>query len=160
MTAPAMVSTTSRGRLDLLRGGAELVDLSLLAARTASVIRQASGGGALTADDADILASMAQLLSDAARAVQFFGSGGLQGPPPSGALAAQVDAAIDAVLDERRLADPTAIAQRFTGLAERLKAPEGSWGPEEADELVGYFSRLSRSVLNQTGSIGEVTATL
>ncbi|SKD80757.1 Uncharacterised protein [Mycobacteroides abscessus subsp. massiliense] len=160
MMAPVTVSTTSRGRFDLLRGGSELIDLSLLAARTAAVIRQVSAGGALSGEDEGILGSMTALLEDAARAVQFFGAGGVQGSPPSGALAAGVDAAIDAVLDERRLADPAAIAQRFTTLAQRLNTPEEPWRAGEADELVHYFSRLSRTVLNQTGSIGEVTATL
>jgi hypothetical protein len=125
--------------------------------RTAAAIP----GGTLAPEDEQILQAMAQLLSDAAHAVQFFGSGGQEGSPPSGALAARVDAAIDAVLDERtQPADPRALSHKLLRLSERLLAAQEPWSQEEANDLGRYFSGLARSVLNQTGHVGEVTATL
>lgn len=149
----------SVGQFDLLGGGAELIDLSLLAARTAAVLTQVADGARPTADDQAALGNMAQFLSDCAHSVQFFGSGGREGTPPSGALAAaRVDAAIDAVVDERHQANPTAIAERLLEMSDRLRAAGEPWKPGEADNLGGFFNGLARLVLSQTGHVGEVTA--
>ena len=101
---------------------------------------------------------MAQLLSDAAHAVQFFDSRGRVGASPSGALAARVDAAIDAVLDEPQPpADPISLAEKLSQLAERLRTEREACSPDEANSLGRYFSGLAQSVLNQVGHVGEVT---
>lgn len=155
------ITRSSAGPFDLLRGGSELVDLSLLAARTAVVIQQVSGGNAPSAEDKKVLHSMADLLSDAANAFEFFGSGGTVGAPPSGALAAQVDAAIDAVLDEpEHPSDPAALTAQLLELSQRLRSVNEPWSSDEARQLGRFFSALARSVLNQTGHVGELTATL
>lgn len=154
-------AAASAGSLDLLRGGAELVDLSLLAARTAVVLQKASRQEDLLVEDDRILESMSDLLSDAAHAFQFFGSGGREGSPPSGTLAAQVDAALDAVLEEPNQApDPAKVTQSLLELSQRLRSTDSSWSPDEANQLSEFFSGLARSVLNQTGNVGELTATL
>ena len=157
MAAQAVTARVAPGRYDLLHGGSEAVDLSLLAARTAVVLRQISQGGRPTVEDQEILDTMAQLLSDAAHAVQFFDSHGRVGASPSGALAARVDAAIDAVLDEPQApADPVLLAEKLSQLAERLRAERGASSAEETNSLGRYFSGLAQSVLNQVGHVGEV----
>ena len=159
MTARTIAAAPA-GQYDLLHGGAEVVDLSLLAARTAAALRRVPDGGAPSNEDADIVHAMAQLLADAAHAMQFFDSGGREGSPPSGALAARVDAAIDAVLDEGLRPDQqTAVSQRLSKLAARLEAP-ANWSPGEADQLADYFSHLASAVLDHAGHTGEVTASL
>jgi hypothetical protein len=160
-TVHVTIAETSTGRYDLLRGGSELVDLSLLAARTAVVLRELSRGGDLADDDAETLRAMAHLLGEAAHAVQFIDSGGREGSPPSGAFAAGVDAAIDAVLDgPMQPTDPAALSRKLSNLSDRLLRAQEPWSPNEANDLGGYFSGLARAVLNQTGHVGEVTATL
>jgi hypothetical protein len=155
-----IVGATST-RYELLSGGAELVDLSLLAARTAVALRHLAEGGGLALKEDGILQAMAQVLADAAQAVEFFGSGGTVGTPPSAALAPQLDATIGAVLNEpMHPADATAISHRLVQLSERLRSAAKPWQPEEAEELSRYFSGLARSALNQTGSVGEVTTAL
>lgn len=154
-------AAASAGSLDLLHGGAELVDLSLLAARTAVILQKVSRQEDLSVEDDHILQSMSSLLGDAAHAFQFFGSGGREGSPPSGTLAAQVDAAIDAVLDEpNQAADPAKVTQLLLDLSQRLQSAGSSWSPNEANRHGEFFSALARSVLNQTGNVGELTATL
>jgi hypothetical protein len=154
------IAAVSGGQYDLLHGGAEVVDLSLLAARTAAALRRVPDGGVPSLEDAEIVNAMAQLLSDAAHAMQFFDSGGREGSPPSGALAARVDAAIDAVLDEGiRPEQQTAVSQQLSQLATRLEA-ESPWSSVEATSLADYFSDLARTILNQAGHTGEVTTTL
>jgi hypothetical protein len=151
--------TTSR--YDLLHGGSEVVDLSLLAARTAAALRRVSATGQPSEADAEVVHSMAQLLADAAQAMQFFDSGGREGSPPSGALAARVDAAIDAVLEERMEPEQqTALSQRLSKLAARLDASAETWTPAEANSLADYFSGLASAVLDQAGHVGEITTTL
>ncbi|GFG82312.1 hypothetical protein [Mycobacterium paragordonae] len=148
-------------RYELMSGGAELVDLSLLAARTAVALRRVADGGCLAVEDEGALRGMAQLLGEAAEAVDFFGSSGNVGTPPSAALAPQLDATIGAVLDEpMHPADATAISHRLIQLSERLRCVAEPWRPDEAEELSRYFSGLARSALNQTGSVGEVTTAL
>src|SRR4051794_38046844 len=83
MAAYGTIAGVSTERYELLSGGAELVNLSLLAARTAVVLRQLSQSGDLGVGDDDTLNAMGQVLADAAHAVQFFGSGGRRGPRPA-----------------------------------------------------------------------------
>lgn len=160
MPMPVPVAGSSLSQFDLLGGGAELVDLSLLAARTAAVLDLLAQDSVLASEDRVVLDSMAQFFSDAAYSVQFFGSGGREGAPPSGALAAaRVDAAIDAVVEESPQADPEVISGRLLELSARLRAAEDKpWQPGEAASLGAFFSGLARVVLGQTGHVGEVTA--
>ena len=152
------VAGSSARQFDLLGGGAELVDLSLLAARTAAVLDQLARNATPSPEDRIVLGNMAQFLSDAAHSVQFFGSGGREGVPPSGALtAAGVDAAIDAVVDESHEVDPKVITGRLLDMAARLRSAEKPWQAGEADSLGAFFSGLARLVLSQTGHVGEVT---
>jgi len=153
--------TASTGRYDLLHGGAEAIDLSLLAARTAAALRRIAGGGFASADDEDVVHTMARLLGDAAMAMQFFDSGGREGAPPSGALAARVDTAIDAVLDERmRPEQQIALSQRLSQLAGRLDSTDKPLTAAEATSLADYFSALASAVLDQTGHVGEITTSI
>jgi hypothetical protein len=157
----AATSRSSAGRFDLLRGGSELVDLSLLAARTAVVVQQVSAGSPPSDEDNRVLQSMAELLADAAHAFEFFGSGGRVGAPPTGALAAQVDATIDAVLDEpNQPVDPETLTAKLLELSQRLGSVDEPWSSDEGSRVGHFFSALARSVLNQTGHVGELTATL
>lgn len=161
-----MVTTySSRGvstsKYDLLHGGSEVVDLSLLAARTAAALRRVSVTGQPSEADAQVVHAMAHLLGEAAEAMQFFDSGGREGSPPSGALAARVDAAIDAVLEERlEPEEQTALSQRLSRLAARLDPSAEQLTPAEATNLADYFSGLASAVLDQAGHVGEITTTL
>lgn len=146
---------------DLLRGGSELIDLSLLAARAAAAMRRLAQGVSVDSEDERVLDAMGGLLSEAAGSVEFFDSGGRAGSPPTGALAARVDAAIDAVLNERQQStDSAALAEKLTQLAHRVRSAVSGADPVEANSLAQLLGDLARSVLRQTGHVGEVTTTL
>jgi hypothetical protein len=148
------------GQHDLLRGGSELIDLSMLAARASGAARRASAGGTIDDQDRDVFLKLGSLLEAAAESVDFFGSGGQQGSPPSGALAASVDAAIEAVLDEgSRRIEEADLATALHSLSRRVK--ELSAGhPQDAVDLSEFFAELAASVLRQSGHVGEVATSL
>jgi hypothetical protein len=141
----------------LLGGGSQLIELSLLAARASSASKRVSAGLELDDQDRRVLDALSDVLEAAARSVEFFDSGGRTGSPAVGALASQVDAAIDAVLDEApRPEEATELSQRLNSLAllvRRLPAAES-----EATVVAEILSVLTASVLRQTGHVGEVTS--
>jgi hypothetical protein len=147
---------------DLLRGGSELVDLSMLAARASAAARRLSAGGTLDVEDRTIMETLASVLEAAARSVEFFGSEGRSGSPASGALAARIDAAIDAVLHEdgRPTAGPNLVAELYTLGSRVRELSNESVTVDEAVKLGEFFADLAASVLRQSGNVGEVTATL
>lgn len=146
--------------IDLMSGGSELLDLGLMAERVSAASRRIAGGGSLDGADQAAIAEMRDLLAASAQVVRFFGSEGTQGAPPSHALAARVDVAIDAVVrrakaqidsDELELG----LNDRAAALAALLDSPE----PATAVKALGVCSDLAAAVLRETARPGELTAT-
>lgn len=151
------VMTRSSSQYDLLRGGAELVDLSMLAARASAAARRLALGQVPDLSDVAVFTALADLLDAAAQSADFFDSAGTKGSAPSNSLAASVDATIDAVL-ETPAAVPTQTAPRLADLAERVRSIQHE--PQRAGDVVDFFAALSASVLRQSSHSAEVTATL
>ena len=146
---------------DLLRGGSDLADLALLAARGSAAARRAGEGSPLDAEGERSLGAIAQLLEESAKVVDSFGPAGSAAAPPSGALAAQVDVAIDAVLHTAGPPiDPQTLAALLQRLARQVRVLISSPSPTTADPLVDVLAHLASSVLREMGSVGEITSTL
>ncbi len=162
MTAAACSRAASD--FDLLSGGSDLLDLALLAARGAAAARRMSEGVATDADDQRSLSALAVLFEQSARAVEAFDPQHSSTPPPTGALAARVDVAIDAVLHASTSAVdlPTANAEGISKLFERLaaevKVVVSGHEPDRARALVALLDALAASVLRETGHVGEITS--
>lgn len=152
---------TYAGGNELLRGGSELVDLALLSARATSAVRRAVGSCDLDDRDRDALNALGDVLAESARAVDFFTQGGRAGSRPAGAMAARLDAAIDAILDDGPvpLLSAKELKDRLSSLARSLKAVATSPGPSAATVLP-VIEHLARSLANRAGHIGESTAVL
>ena len=146
---------------DLLSGGADLLDIGVLAARSSAAAKRIATGQALDDVDRDSLEKLAALLESAAQVVEFFGTGGQQGVPPGGALAAQVDVVIDTATFE--VGEPTDTANLATSLrsfaeeAQRFARGEKPAGPSRA---IKFFEDLALSILRETGHTGERTSIL
>lgn len=153
------MATRATGQ-DLMHGGADLVSLSIRAARASSAVRRAALGGSLDAEDQTVLSVQIQLLQGAAASVQFFDSSGRAGSRPSGALATQVDAAIDAVLDTADTQDQVELSTRLSDLADQVQRVVDGDRDGALDDLANFFAELGKSVLRQSGSVGELTSTL
>lgn len=146
---------------DLLRGGSEILDLALLAARSSAAARRAAASIPLDDDDVQSLDALAELLDTSATAVEFFGTAGKTGSPPGGALAARVDVAIDVVLHEIPApVDAATLADKLRSLAGEVRSlATGSPSPT-AVELAAFLDGLASSVLRATGHPGETTSRL
>lgn len=152
----ASAVTYPRPSIDLLHGGAQLADLSLLATRARSATLRAIRDEPL--DDLDQLAleRMAAVLDEAAGSLEYFESAGTRGTLPSGALAAGVDAAIDAAETLGRgdaisaAAELAAFAQTGRQVAPGVEVDQGA-----TQALSEFLERLSAAVTKQLGSVGE-----
>ena len=124
---------------DLLGGGAQLTEVSLLAARAAVIVDRLSRGESVISDDESILLGMADLMADAAAVVEFFQSGGRQRPARAGALTdVRVAAAIDALCATESLS-----AASFRRLGDRFRAVGSPWSIGEIDTAVAYSNVLA-----------------
>lgn len=158
-----MTLTTSGAALDyeLMRGGSELLDVALLAARGSAAARRVADGRSLDGEDKVTLDAIAQLLEASAKAVESFGPHHPSTPPPSGALAARVDVAIEAVLHDADVADEAgALSQLLDDLAQQVRKLIDKPDPTSARPLVDTLGGLASSALRETGHIGEITSTL
>jgi hypothetical protein len=145
---------------DLLSGGADLLEVALLAARCSAAARRAAGGGAIDSDDELSLNAIAQLLEASAKVVGSFGPQHPATAPPSGAFAARVDVAIDAVLHDADLSDDVEhLSMRFHDLANQVKALISQPSSATATPLIDILAALTSSVLRETGHVGEITST-
>lgn len=157
----AIARNSSISDYDLLRGGSDLVDVALRAARAAAAARRVAASKPIDADDQRTLTAIAELLRASALAVQPFGPDHPHPAPPSGSLTAGVDVAIGAVLQD---ADPSVgvrgLSRMLNELAEKVERLLGDRNIELAQELVDTMTRLATSALDATGHIGETTSTL
>lgn len=146
---------------DLLAGGAELLDLGVLSARSSAAAERAKTGQDLDELDRESLTQLATLLESAARAVEFFGTNGQGGFLPTGALAAQLDVAIDTVAVEMGEAtDTTDLAKDLRDFANDAIVFASEKTPSDPDRAITFFRGLSSSILRETGRIGERTSSL
>ncbi len=144
---------------DLLGGGSDVIDLALLAARSAAAARRvAAGSSSLDDIDERSLDTLADLLDTSATAIEYFGNAGQRGSPPSGALAARVDVAIDVVLHEMRgPADTASLAAKLRTWAGDVRSLVANQEPAAAASLADFLGVLTSSVLRVTGHPGETT---
>lgn len=144
---------------DLMRGGADLMSLAMLATRSQTAARRASLSSA-SVDDSQVLSALANKLDAVAQSIQFFDTRGKAGSAPTGAMAAQIEVTLETVAhaqpgatDRQHIA---AELERLAELARRLPHEPTT----DASNLVRFCTRLADSVLRQTRHVGEVTATL
>jgi hypothetical protein len=143
---------------DLMRGGADLMSLAMLATRAQTAARRASTSSA-TGGDSDVLTALASKLDAVAQSVQFFDSRGQAGSAPAGAVAAQIDVTVETVAHEQAGGTDThRIAVELSRLAELARRLPHD--PDGAHDVEAFCASLAASVLRQTRHIGEVTAAL
>ena len=146
---------------DLLRGGSDLLDVALLAARGSAAARRVADGQPIDVEDERSLTSIAQLLEASAAAVQSFGAEPSAVAPPSGALATRADVAIEAVLhDADPSMDVTSLSRIFEDLASQVRELVANRDAATASAIVETLAALAASVLRETGHVGETTSTL
>lgn len=143
---------------DLMRGGADLMSLAMLATRAQAAAQRASLSSAST-DDSQALTALANKLDVVSQSIQFFDTRGQAGSAPSGGVAAQVEVTLETVAhaqagatDRQRIA---AELGRLAELARRLLQE-----PADPSDLVEFCRRLADSILRETRHVGEVTASL
>ena len=148
----------------MLGGGATPIDLSLVAARASAAVRRAAAGNPLDARDRAVLIEVGDLLLDAAGVVEFFGSDGREGSPGAAALAAQVDATIDAAMGAQtpgsEAGETGAIGPWLRSKAQQVQGASTLPSSEVALTLAGFLDELSVIALRQTAQAGELTSTL
>ena len=159
MTTATRSAVTSE--YDLLRGGSDLLDVALLAARSSAAARRLGGGHPIDSEDEFSLAAVAELLEASATSVKSFGPEPRSTAPPSGALAAHAEVAIEAVLQGAdSTLDVESLSNIFEHLALQVREVISSRDARVAEQLVDVLARLASSVLRETGHVGENTSTL
>lgn len=145
-----------RGSYSVLEGAAELLDLGLLAARAETAIRLAEQHEPLDGTDKAALARLARFLEDVAASLDYFGSSGTSGSPPTASRMASVDVALDAVPPADPERDLSDVVQRLRSSAEQLdrliSEPETTPSPE----LLRLVERLNSAVMRESASSGEL----
>lgn len=146
---------------DLLDGGADVLDLALLAARSSAAARRAAESSALDEQDLRCLDSLAELLDTSAAAIEFFSEAGHAGSRPSGALAARVDVAIDLAIHQLSgPVDNAAVADRLRTWAGEVRSLRADEASAVATDVADFLALLAASVLRATGQPGETTRRL
>lgn len=154
----AVNAVASAREHELLGGGADVLDLALLAARSSAAARRAAASQPLDDVDRRSLDSLADLLDTSATAIEFFDNAGQAGSRPTGALAARVDVAIDVALHQMPpAADTAALAARLRSWAGEVRSLEGDEQPATAANVADFLGHLTSSVLRATGHPGETT---
>lgn len=157
----ALIRTTavrSARDYDLLDGGADVLDLALLAARSSAAARRAAASMALDQHDQKSLDSLADLLETSATAIEFFSNAGQAGSRPSGALAARVDVAIDlAIHQSPGPVDNEAVANRLRMWAGEVRSLLADEHSASAAGIADLLAGLAAAVLRATGQPGETT---
>lgn len=147
--------------LDLLRGLPAVLDLGLLASRSAAAAQCALAGKELDDIDRQSLAGLASLLRSAAEAVEFFDTEGKTGSYPGGAFADSIDITVDAILlDTTVQRDPAEVADFMGRLAAQIDEFSDSGAPDAAAGLEGTFTHITDLIQDRTGSAGETTSLL
>lgn len=158
---PLTIANANTRDLDLLRGLPAVLDLGLVAARSAAATERVLHGQALDSIDQASLTELAALLQEAAEAVVFFESAGQSGSYPSNAVGDAVDVAIDTVLLDDTVDPANAdAAQLMRSLAAQITDFSEHGGSEPATALAPVFRKLSDVLETRTGHPGETTARL
>ena len=107
------------------------------------------------------LERMSAILTEAASSLEFFESSGTRGMPPSGALAARVDAAIDAAETTIHDDNSHGVAAALTALAQTARdvGPGAKEAQDANRNLSNFLERLSKVVAKQLGHVGEARLT-
>lgn len=143
-----LIATCSPGHCgDLLAGGSELIEVSLLAARAAVVVDRVSRGEGVVPDDESILLRLADLLDDAAASVRFFQAGGQHKPPRPGAL---TDVRITVVIDAMGATESWSV-DTFRRLSARFRSARSPWSRGETDAAGAYLKALAYAALQRIG---------
>jgi hypothetical protein len=156
----AMTMTTIAGppRLHGPLGGADINDVGLLAARSAAAARRAQRGGQFDEIDRQALEALKELFVSSAETVTYFGSGGAHGAQPSSALAATVEATIDAVVPSVNTPEDSERLAAFLGeAAETIDQLLATQTSELAERVAALSSSLASAVNRENGHPGEQT---
>lgn len=155
MTATTAAATATRE--PLVGSGAQRLEVGLLGARTAAVLRRVIQGSALDDVDRAVLRSAAEVMATTAEAVEGVATGGrLSRDRRSlgfGAMAFTVEQAAPRVA-------PAELPMYLRKLAEALTALETEPNVEIAERLLPAFSGLADVATQQAGTVGEGGGTL
>jgi hypothetical protein len=148
-------SSQAQRELDLLRGLPGVLDLSLVASRSAAAAQRGQGGKLLDDVDRFSLNALAAAVFSAAEVVEFFDSEGKSGSYPSGAMADTVEITVDAILVEQNQADVEALQTFMKQLAQKIATFAEGGEKDLAIELSPIFGRLAQFLVLRTSSAGE-----
>lgn len=144
----ATCSPGSCGRCgDLLGGGSQLIEVSLLAARAAVVVDGLRRGENVIPGDEPILLALADLLDDAAASVRFFQSGGQHKPPRPGAL---TDVRVTVVIESMGATGSSSV-DTFRCLSARFRSARSPWSRSETDAAGAYLKAVASTALQRIG---------
>lgn len=128
------------------------VDLGLLGARTAAVLRRIAAGNPLDEYDHQILGHAEAMLRDTADAIEFVSSSGLHGSHPKtysfGAVAITLEAAARDEPDE-------SVVHILRSLADTIRASVDSSDVTKAESIIPVFSSLTSIAISSAGSPGD-----
>jgi hypothetical protein len=136
----------------LLGPSAQRLDIGLLAARTAAILRRVADGAPLDEVDDQILQTASRVLESTAHAVQIVAAGGQLTREPGGlsfgAMAFTVEHAAHQV-------PPADVPDFFWRMAAHVTKVRTDRDVPAAKELLGLFSELARVATQQAGTVGE-----
>ncbi len=159
MTTEQAAPITQR-TLHLLDGGSVMVGLGLTSGRAAAAMHKIQHDLPLDEIDRASVSKIGNLLRDSAESVKFFDSMGLDGEPPTESLAPQIETAIEVVLHNPTTSDASQLEASLLQFADSIEQVVESRHAGVACDLFEYLMRLSRSALQETASVGEITGRL
>ena len=132
----------------------QFVDLGLLGARTAAVLRRISASSELDDYDRAVTDSAVSMLRNAADAIEFVSSGGLMGSYPN----SYSFGAVALTLEATSVDEPDEDAVNYLrSLADKLISIRESADPKEAESILPVFSTLASIATRSAGSPGDST---
>ncbi len=146
------VAALPQSREALLGPSAQRLEIGLLAARTAAVLRRVLDGTALDDIDEEILRSAAGMLKTTAHAVEIIAAGGRLKREPGGLSFGAMAFTVEHAAHEVAEAD---LAQFFRRLAQDVTKVRTASDAEAARRLLPPFSALAEVATQQAGTAGE-----
>jgi hypothetical protein len=136
----------------LLGPSSQRLDIGLMAARTAAILRRVVDDATLDDVDDKILESASNMLESTAHAVEIVASGGQLRREPGGlsfgAMAFTVEHAAHEV-------PPADVPEFFRRMAEHLNRVRTDRDVNAAQSLLRLFSELAEVATQQAGTVGE-----